>query len=292
MTYDQAVAGAATFNLGGNSDWRLPTVQELYSLVSFAGSDPTSCETAADCPDARPFIDTGYFTFQYGQPLSDAPFISSTPYAGSGGLVFGVNFADGRVIGYPTGEQTFFMRYVRGAPGYGMSDLVDNGDGMLSDQASGLTWMQTDSQQALAWADALAYCEVLSWAGNDDWRLPNAKELYSIVDTTRAPDVSNTAAANSLFQSTPFTNENGQPDYGYYWSAPPTWIARSPPPRRFTLPLGAPWAISTAPGRTCTAPAPSAAILKKATRGASLKGAVLKVMPCASSTLPAACAAA
>jgi hypothetical protein len=79
--------------------------------------------------------------------------------------------------------------------------------------------MQTDSQQALGWQDALAYCQNLSWAGYEDWRLPNAKELHSIVDTSRAPDTSNTAAVDSLFQSTPITNEAGQPDYGYYWTS-------------------------------------------------------------------------
>ena len=226
-TYDQAVAGTTTFNLAGHNDWRLPTIKELYSLINFSGYDPSDCESEAGCPGLVPFIDPNSFTFQYGKPesgerLIDSQFISSTPYAGKGvegGLVFGVNFADGRVKGYPTGDNTFFVRYVSGAPGYGTAQLVDNGDGTLTDQASGLTWMQTDSQQALNWGDALAYCENLAWAGQEDWRLPNAKELYSIVDTSRGPDVSNTAATNSLFQSTPITNEAGAPDYGYYWTS-------------------------------------------------------------------------
>lgn len=224
MTYDQAMAGAAAYNLGGYSDWRLPTVQELYTLINFSGIAPGVCASATDCPDLIPFIDTSSLAFQYGDPeagelLIDAQFISSTPYAGAGGLVFGVNFADGGVKGYPTQDKSYFVRYVRGPSRYAEARLVDNGDGTLTDQASGLTWMQTDSQQALAWAEALAYCENLAWAGQEDWRLPNAKELYSIVDTSRAPDVSNTAAANSLFQSTPITNEAGQPDYAYYWTS-------------------------------------------------------------------------
>ena len=224
VAYDQAVAGAASYNLGGYNDWRLPTAQELYSLLNFSGYVPSGCESETDCPDVLPFLDTNFFTFYYGQlqageRLSDAQYISSTPYAGPGNLVFGINFADGSVKGYPTQDKTFFVRYVRGAPGYGTGLFVDNGDGTLTDGASGLTWMQTDSQQALAWVDALAYCENLAWAGQEDWRLPNAKELYSIVDTSRAPDVSNTAAANSLFQSTPITNEAGQPDYAHYWTS-------------------------------------------------------------------------
>jgi hypothetical protein len=234
LMWSKDAGSKQTYDQGGNNDWRLPTIKELYSLILFSGYDPSGCEAETDCPDLVPFIDTGFFSFQYGQPdagerLIDAQFISNTPYAGQGvegGLVFGVNFADGRIKGYGTGpmpgaaeDKSFFVLYVRGATGYGLNQFLDNGDGTISDQATGLTWMQTDSQQALGWQDALAYCENLSWAGSDDWRLPNAKELHSIIDTARSPDTSNTAAINSLFQSTPLTNEAGQPDYGFYWTS-------------------------------------------------------------------------
>ncbi len=234
MTYTQANEGAAAFTLGGYSDWRLPTIKELYSLILFSGTDPSGCETLADCPDLVPFITQGIFDFQYGNPeagerLIDAQYISSTPYVSQGsggGLVFGVNFADGRIKGYNTGpmpgeteDKTFFVLYVRGDSGYGVNQFVDNGDGTISDQATGLTWMQTDSQQGLSWQDALATCQDLSWAGFDDWRLPNAKELQSIVDYSRSPDTTNSAAIASLFNSTPLTNEAGSPDYGFYWTS-------------------------------------------------------------------------
>ncbi len=64
---------------------------------------------------------------------------------------------------------------------------MDNGDGTVTDRATGLTWQQGDSGRDLDWAGALAYAESLELAGYDDWRLPNAKELQSIVDYTRAP---------------------------------------------------------------------------------------------------------
>ena len=40
LTFAEAVAGASTLTLGGYSDWRLPTIKELYSLILFDGSRP------------------------------------------------------------------------------------------------------------------------------------------------------------------------------------------------------------------------------------------------------------
>ena len=197
-TYPGAVAGASTFTLADYDDWRLPTVKELYSLIDFNGSSATR----------TPYIDTGYFDFRFGdesagERLIDAQYWSSTEYVGTtfngDATVFGVNFADGRVKGYPRdvgpggSPSTKFVRYVRGNPGYGANDFVDNGDGTIADLATGLTWMKTDSGATMNWEQALAYAGNLDIAGYDDWRLPNAKELQSIMDYTLAPDAQDPA---------------------------------------------------------------------------------------------------
>ena len=68
--------------------------------------------------------------------------------------------------------------------------------------ATGLMWLQNDSGKAMTWQQALAYAEASTVDGYSDWRLPNAKELQSIVDYTRSPDTTGTAAINPLFQTT------------------------------------------------------------------------------------------
>jgi len=70
---------------------------------------------------------------------------------------------------------------------------MDNGDGTVTDSESGLMWMQATADgnddgtfnavdDAMTWQEALYWCENLSLAGYDDWRLPTIKELHSLVD--------------------------------------------------------------------------------------------------------------
>jgi hypothetical protein len=228
MTFDEAAASAEDFSLAGYDDWRLPTIKELYSLIQFSGYDPSG-----DTSELVPFIDD-VFNFEYGdtdngERIIDSQFASSNKYVyttmGGDETMFGVNFADGRIKGYPTrmtpsGQpKTFFVIYVRGNSEYGINEFMDNGNGTITDLATALTWMQNDSESGMAWDDALAYCENQDFAELDDWRLPNVKELQSIVDYSRSPDTTNSAAIDPLFETTSIINEAGQKDYPYYWSS-------------------------------------------------------------------------
>jgi len=48
-------------------------------------------------------------------------------------------------------------------------------------------WQQSDDGQMRDWESALSYAENLELGGFDNWRLPNAKELQSVLDYTRSP---------------------------------------------------------------------------------------------------------
>ena len=63
MTYNQAVAGASSFSLAGYTDWRLPSIKELYSLIQHSGTDASVCMANGTC-SSTPFIDTDYFNFE------------------------------------------------------------------------------------------------------------------------------------------------------------------------------------------------------------------------------------
>ncbi|NQV36470.1 MAG: DUF1566 domain-containing protein [Candidatus Marinimicrobia bacterium] len=229
--YAEALAAADTFSLAGYDDWRLPSIKELYSLIDFNGSSFTLV----------PYIDTSYFDFRFGdenlgERVIDGQYWSSTEYVGTtmnnDPTTFGVNFADGRIKGYPSEpvgppedqfNMTAFVRYVRGNTNYGINDFVDNSDGTISDVATGLMWQASDNGDTHNWVEALEYAENLSYAGFDDWRLPNAKELQSIVDYTRAPDAINTAQQGPAIDPIFGVTETES----WYWTS--TTLLESPP---------------------------------------------------------------
>lgn len=231
MSLTDAKSGASTFSLGGYNDWRLPTIKEAYSLILFKGEDPSGYNgTSTDGLIA--FIDTDYFEFNWGDidngsRIIDAQYLTTTQYVDytmmGDETVFGVNFADGRIKGYPINiqgaDREYFVAYVRGNTNYGVNYFIDNGNETITDEATGLMWMKDDNgDNGLNWEEALTYAEDKEFAGYSDWRLPDAKELQSIVDYTRSPESSNSAAINALFNCTKITNENGEIDYAYYWT--------------------------------------------------------------------------
>jgi hypothetical protein len=86
------------------------------------------------------------------------------------------------------GTNRYHVRLVRGAPAPNrtpLHNIVDNGNGTITDLDTGLTWQQAEVVATIDWTNALNYAESLVLGGYQDWRLPNVKELQSINDATR-----------------------------------------------------------------------------------------------------------
>ncbi|MEM7183326.1 MAG: DUF1566 domain-containing protein, partial [Spirochaetota bacterium] len=226
----------SSLSLGGHSDWRLPSIKELYSLILFTGLDASSAtgcttagDTSCDTSTLTLFLDTNYFDKAFGDIAGnnergiDAQYVTTTTYVskvfGTQSCFFGVNFVDGRIKCYPNASSsTYYLRCVRGESSYGTNSFSDNGDKTITDSATGLMWQQEDAQST-DFDNAVSTCENLSLAGYTDWRLPNTKELQSIIDYTRSPDTTSSAAIDAKFTATAITNEGGSTDYMYYWNS-------------------------------------------------------------------------
>lgn len=62
---------------------------------------------------------------------------------------------------------------------------TNHGNGTVTDLESGLMWQQEDDGTQRTWEEALDYCYSLPLGGYSDWRLPNIKELQSLVDYSK-----------------------------------------------------------------------------------------------------------
>ena len=88
--------------------------------------------------------------------------------------------------------------------------VPENGDEMIFDNKTNIYWQKT-TVGGKTWKEALAYCENLTYAGHDDWRLPNKNELASLVDFTKENPASSFPAGMPAeeFVSSTFTLVGG-----------------------------------------------------------------------------------
>jgi len=81
------------------------------------------------------------------------------------------------------GEDPVHTRCVRGpSPWKDGPKLIENADGTVTDQTTGLIWKPQVSSERMSWEEAQEYCRNLRQAGQSDWRLPTIRELRSISD--------------------------------------------------------------------------------------------------------------
>jgi len=221
-----AVTYCQDLTLSGRDDWRLPNIKEAYSIILFSGMDASSYQ-GTDTSDLVLFLDD-VFDRAFGDldlsndRIIDAQYASSTLYVSTtmngDPTMFGVNYVDGRIKGYPTDKKLYYVRCVAGNESYGENNFIENTNQTITDQATELMWQQNDTEST-NWDNAVEQCENATTASYSDWRLPNIKELQSIVNYNLSPETDEQAAIDPKFNASSFINEAGETDWGSYWSS-------------------------------------------------------------------------
>jgi hypothetical protein len=174
--WDDAGTYCNNLTIAGYSDWRLPSYNELISIADYGTSNPAINTTYFTNANSL-----GYWSSSYYALHSTSPPLYS----------WYVNFMDGLAKG-DVRSVKYYVRCVRGEQS--VQAFYDNGNGTVSDRSTGLLWQKGEYGTAVGWESVIIYCEGLSLGGGTDWRLPNVKELSSIIDTIKlAP------AANAIY---------------------------------------------------------------------------------------------
>lgn len=186
MTWAESMTYCTDLRLGGHTDWRLPTISELRSLIRRYSHGVADCGVTDDCLawtcrseacNSGPTKECGTAAEGCCWP-SDilgacaTHYWSSSTYADYSAYAWGVPFDGG-------GVDVFIKKYrgqarcLRGGP------LASSG--VWHDTASGLTWQNPPAPGSFSWDVARGYCANLSQDGHRNWRLPTINELRSLI---------------------------------------------------------------------------------------------------------------
>ncbi|MFC1609750.1 DUF1566 domain-containing protein [Myxococcota bacterium] len=196
ITYCETLGLAPT---GGA--WRLPNINEIKSLERIEGYSPSwlqnqgftsvesrcwSSTTVEETRGAAQIFDFDTVALSTADKMTaqDRNFAWAVRNAASHGFVWLPRTGQetcydgaGAVVDCASAGQD--ATYQAGAP-WPSPRFVNNGNGTVTDNLTGLIWERAPTGAAGTWTAALSYCENLNLAGYSDWRLPNEKELSSL----------------------------------------------------------------------------------------------------------------
>ena len=201
MTFDKATTYANDLVLGGFSDWRMPTVLELHSILHLDKNNPALNTTYFTSPSAQ-------YWWSSQKQVNDATKAWVTTAGGGVG-----NHPISETVS-AGGAKKFHVRAVRdvSSPTTIATRFLDNKNGTTTDQLTGLIWQQVPTD-SMTWEQALITAEALSLGGSNLWRMPNIKELQSISEATiYNPSINKTyfsgISTSQFWSSTSLSNQS------------------------------------------------------------------------------------
>lgn len=172
--WPDAISYCDNLILAGYTDWILPNAFELQSILNY-GEDPQINKNIfpIDVYNNHPW-------FWTSDEYSENVIPDYSPCSLSWRVVFGGGHVD-----YSCKQERMSVLCVRCRSEIS-EYYIDNNDGTVIDKGTGLMWQKEVEDQDVNWEEALKYCEELTLAHYNDWKLPDIKELYSIVDINKS----------------------------------------------------------------------------------------------------------
>jgi len=180
----------------GHSDWRLPNIKELVSLVD------SGCYSPA-LSAGHPFSGIKNLNSYFSSTTSDY----YTNYVWILNMGDGAVSQDHKTTDYvwpvrngqkatpsPTPKTGQMISYLEGDDGdlktgvtWPNPRFTDHGDGTVTDNLTGLEWVKaphslSGNSGTMTWSSAIDFCNRRTYAGYSDWRLPSRNELMSLID--------------------------------------------------------------------------------------------------------------
>jgi len=167
----------------GFNDWRLPNIIELETLLD---NSKIGDDRGRNRIDSRFFYDTG----PWGRYWSSTE-VTNVDSMGQEKQMYVLTFDEGTQSPADV-TKDYFIRCVRWrvAPlvysvraedRFLVSGNADQGE-VVTDMVTKLIWQRDRTENSKTWQEAMQICEKLNHAGFSDWRMPNRKELVSLIN--------------------------------------------------------------------------------------------------------------